>query len=119
MNRIKNGIILIILISFLCFVSIMPVTCVLKKVTGIYCPSCGMTRSFEAILHFHFLDAIWYNILGIPLFIFIIFSVIMLIKDFIQNKFTYISNLLYFFSKHYIFIFTLLIISFVFNNLKW
>ena len=119
MNRIKNGIILIILISFLCFVAIVPVTCIIKSVTGIYCPACGMTRSFEAILHLHFLDSLWYNILGIPLFIFIIFSLIMLIKDFMQNKFVYIPNLLNFFGKHYIFIIILLLISTIFNNLKW
>ena len=119
MNRIKNGIILIILISFLCFVAIEPVTCVIKSVTGFYCPACGMTRSFESILHFHFLDSFWYNILGIPLFIFIIFSLIMLIKDFIQNKFAYIPNLLNFFGKHYICIISLLLISTIFNNLKW
>lgn len=119
MNRIKNGIILLILISFLFLVTIMPVTCIIKSVTGIYCPACGMTRSFEAILHFHFLNSIWYNILGIPLFIFIILSVIMLTKDFIQNKFVYISNVLNFFNKHYIIIIILLIISLVFNNLKW
>ncbi len=119
MNRIKNGIILIILIVFLCFVTIMPVTCIIRKVTGIYCPACGMTRSFEALAHFHFLDSIYYNILGIPLFIFIIFSLIMLVKDFIENKFTYISNVLNFFNKHYISILILLFISFAFNNLKW
>ncbi len=119
MSRIKNGIILLILISFLSFVAIVPVTCIIKTVTGIYCPACGMTRSFEAILHFHFIDAIWYNILGIPLFVFIIFSLIMVGKDFLQNKFSYISNVLSFFSRHYIFIILLLIVSLVFNNLKW
>ncbi len=119
MNRIKNGIILVILISFLFLVAIVPVTCIIKAVTGFYCPACGMTRSFNSIFHFQFLDAIWYNILGIPLLVFIVFSLIMLVKDFIQDKFSYIPNLLNFFSKHYIFILLLLIISFVFNNLKW
>ncbi len=119
MNRIKNGIILLILISFLCFVAIMPVTCIFKTVTGIYCPACGLTRSFLSIINFHFIDAIWYNILGIPMFAFIITFILMLIYDFLKNRFYFIPKLLNFFEKHYIFILVLLLISFVFNNLKF
>ena len=69
-------------------------------------------------LHFHFLDAIWYNLLGIPLFIFIVISIIMIVKDLYLNRFSYIPSLLYFFEKHYIFIIILLVISFTFNNVK-
>lgn len=118
MNRLKNGIILIILISFLCLVAIIPVTCIFKTVTGISCPACGMTRAFLAILHFDFLTSIWHNILGIPLFIFLIFSCIALFKDFICNDFAYIPKVLNFFGKHYILFLILLGISFLFNNLK-
>ncbi len=118
MNRLKNGLILLILISFLCFIAVMPVTCIFKTVTGICCPACGMTRAFFAILHFNYLEAFYQNILSIPFFVFIIFSVFMLFKDFIQNRFSYISNLLYFFGKHYSLIISLLIISFLFNNFK-
>ncbi len=118
MNRLKNGLILIILISFLCFVAIMPVTCIFKTVTGICCPACGMTRAFLAIFHLDFLSSIWHNILGIPLFIFLIYSIAMLVKDFIKNRFDYITNVLNFLTKHYILILILLCISFLFNNLK-
>ncbi len=116
--RLKNGLILFILISFLCFVAIMPVTCIFKTVAGIYCPACGMTRAFLAILHFDFLEACYQNLLSIPLFFFLAFSVIMLIKDFIKNRFSYIPKVLDFFSRYYLFIIILLIISFAFNNLK-
>ena len=51
MNRIKNFIILVILIIFLYTISILPVTCFFKSVTGIYCPACGMTRAFRSILN--------------------------------------------------------------------
>jgi len=118
MNRVKSGLILIILISFLCFVAIMPVTCIIKTVTGIYCPACGMTRGFLAILHFNFLEACYQNLLSIPLFLFILFSVFMLGKDFVQNRFSYIPHVLHFFDKYAILILLLLLISFVFNNLK-
>lgn len=118
MNRLKNGLILVVLISFLCFVAIIPVKCVFQTFTGIYCPACGMTRAFISILNFDFLGACYYNLLSIPLFIFLGFSLFMLIKDFVQNRFSYIPSLLSFFEKNVILILTLLIISFVFNNLK-
>ena len=118
MNRLKSGLILIILISFLCFVAIMPVTCIFKTVTGISCPACGMTRSFISIMQFDFLEAFYQNLLGIPLFIFLTISFFMLIKDFVLNEFTYIPHVLKFFNKHYLSILLLLLISFAFNNLK-
>lgn len=118
MNRLKNGLILLILISFLSLIAIMPVACVFKTVTGISCPACGMTRAFVSILRFDFLDACYQNLLSIPLFLFLIFSVFMLVKDFIQNRFSYLPNVLQFLGQHtFIFIF-LLMISFIFNNSK-
>lgn len=118
MNRLKNFVILILLISFLCFVALMPVTCLFKTVTGISCPACGMTRAFIALLHFQFSKAVYQNILSIPVFIFIFYMIIRLFIDIIKNQFTYIPNLLNFLGKHYVFILILLLISFLFNNLK-
>lgn len=118
MNRLKNGLILFILISFLCLVTVMPVNCIFKTVTGINCPACGMTRAFLDIFHFDFLGACYENLLSIPLFIFIILFIIMVSKDFIQNRFSYIPRLLNFFNDHVIFILVLIFISFIFNNLK-
>lgn len=118
MNRIKSGIILIILISFLSFVAIVPVTCIFKTVTGISCPACGMTRSFWSILYLDFSKALYYNLFGFPFFIFIIFSILSLGIDFILNRSSYIPKLLKFFSQYYIFILILLAVSFLFNNLK-
>ncbi len=118
MNRLKNGLILLILISFLGLVAIMPVACLFKTVTGISCPSCGMTRDFLALLHFDLLGACYHNLLSIPFLLFLIFSVFMLLKDFVQNRFTYIPRLLQFFEHYGFVIILLLIVSFVFNNLK-
>lgn len=119
MNRLKNGIILTILISFLILVAIMPVNCIFKTVTGISCPACGMTRSFLCILQLNFIAAIYYNLFSIPLFLFLIVSSMILLKEFIQNQFNYILKVLKFFEKHYIMILILLVISFLFNNIKW
>lgn len=118
MNRLKNGFILLILISFLGLVAMMPVTCLFKTVTGISCPACGMTRAFLAILHFDLLEACYQNLLSIPLFLFLIFSIFMLLKDFVQNRFSYIPCLLQFLGNNAFILILLLIISFSFNYLK-
>ena len=118
MNRIKNFIILVILIIFLYTISILPVTCFFKSVTGIYCPACGMTRAFTSILNFNFLDALYFNILSIPLFIFIAYFSLRLIIDLIKNKFVFVPNLLEFFKNYYWIFLVLIFISCFFNNIK-
>lgn len=119
-SRIKNICILIILITFLLIVYFIPVTCLFYQVTGIYCPACGMTRAFLLILHSDFILATYYNILSIPLFIFILYSVLRLIIDIVKNKFEYVPKLLHILSNKtiLIFLFICIMISFVFNNLK-
>ncbi|MCI9177513.1 MAG: DUF2752 domain-containing protein [Clostridia bacterium] len=118
MNRLKNASIFMILISFLCLVANLPVTCIFKSVTGISCPACGMTRAFLAIFRFDFWAATWQNLFSIPLFVFLAFSIVMMIKDFIQNRFYYLPNVIKFLGKYPLFFLILIGISFLFNNLK-
>lgn len=119
-NRIKNISILTILTLFLLVIKIVPVTCIFNQVTGIYCPACGMTRAFHSILHLNFIDAFCYNILSIPLFIFIIFSYIILSYEVLLGKFEYVPKLLKLLSNKVILIiiFISLFISFIINNMK-
>ncbi len=44
-------------------------SCPIRRWTGVICPSCGMTRSFEAIAHGDWRSAIDYHLFGPPLFI--------------------------------------------------
>ena len=37
------------------------IPCVFHKLTGLYCPGCGITRMVMAILHFQFIEALHYN----------------------------------------------------------
>lgn len=115
MKRTKNILILLILILFLLFILNVPVTCIFKSVTGISCPSCGMTRAFFAILKFNFVDAFFLNILSIPLFLFIAISVIIMIIEIFRNKFEYVPKLLNFLSKYWYVFIILLILSFIWN----
>jgi len=54
--------------------SILP-KCFFHEITGLYCPGCGVQRSFHALLHGHVLTAIDYNLLFIlflPLIIYFV-----------------------------------------------
>ena len=51
--------------------------CFFHELTGLYCPGCGVQRSFHALLNGHILTAIDYNLLFIlflPLFIYFILA---------------------------------------------
>src|SRR5215204_565695 len=50
--------------------------CFFHELTGLFCPGCGVQRSFHALLNGHFLTAIDYNLLFIlllPLILYFIF----------------------------------------------
>ena len=118
-NRMKNSCILAILLIFLLIIDLIPVTCFFKQVTGISCPSCGMTRAFHSIISFDLISAIKYNILSIPLFIFIMISISIFVYEIITNQFQYIPKLLKVLSKRPIIFFILFFfaISFLINNI--
>lgn len=46
------------------------ITCVHQKYLGIDCPSCGMTRSFSALLHLDSKTALEWNKFGFQIFLF-------------------------------------------------
>ena len=51
--------------------------CFFHEITGLYCPGCGVQRSFHALLHGHVLTAIDYNLLFIlflPLIIYFVLA---------------------------------------------
>lgn len=37
--------------------------CIFNKITGFYCPGCGMTRAVNSAFHLEFKEAMGYNIL--------------------------------------------------------
>ena len=118
-NRLKNLFILICFFTFFLLILYNPVNCIFKEFTGLYCPSCKMTRAFYCIFNFDLINAFKLNIISIPLFIFIIFFLLNIFIDFIKGRFIFIPNLLKFFSKYYIIIIALGVISFVYNNISF
>lgn len=117
MVRLKNILILLIIVCFLILQYIYPQNCVFLSLFNIKCPTCGMTRAFNSIIKLQFIQAIKFNILCIPLLFFLIILIYFLISDIIHNSNEKMKKINLFFSKYYIFIIILLICSFIYNNL--
>lgn len=61
--------------------------CIIKKITGYYCPGCGITRMFISIIKLDFYQAFRYNPLVLSLLIiWIIYYIIKFIIKKINNK---------------------------------
>ena len=120
MKRVINLLILTIIIIFVLLMvsGTIHYSCIFKRIFNICCPGCGLTRSFRCILNFDFIEAIKYNILGIPLFILCIIYIILLIRDVIIGSDKGNKLVLYIFSKYYILIICLFIVSMIINNIN-
>ena len=109
---------LIILLVFgILVVFIFDVDCILKKILHIPCPGCGLTRGFKALLKGNILLAFNYNILTIPICIFLLTTVTLLIIDYIQKE-KYLQKFFLTLKKNYIFIIIILIINSITNIIK-
>lgn len=62
------------------------VPCVFHKITGFYCPGCGITRMFSSILKFDFYQAFRYNALLFMMLPFITGYCIFLYSCWVRNK---------------------------------
>ena len=91
------------------------VPCLFKTLFNIPCPGCGMTRAFLEIFKFNFSKAFYYNILSIPLFIFLIYSFALIVYDVIHKKNIFFTKTNKLFNKYWILIVILLIISEIVN----
>ncbi len=120
MKRIINLLILTIIIIFIWLMvsGTIHYSCIFKRIFNICCPGCGLTRSFRCILNFDFIEAIKYNILGIPLFICSIIFSIMLIFDIIKNNDIGIKSIMKIFNNYYLIIIFILTITMIINNIN-
>ena len=116
MNKLKYILVMFIegIVYYLIFIKNITIPCLFKLITNIPCPGCGLTRAFKSILNLKFINAIKYNILSIPLFIFLIIINILLIIDIINNN-NLTKKLINKISKHYKLIIILLLITEIIN----
>ena len=105
-----------LILIFLIYVN-HSIPCLFKTIFKTPCPSCGMTRAFIAILNLNFQEAIYYNILSIPLFLTFLLIFIINIIDIIFNK-KNLDKIIKLTVKHYYILIILLIISWIINIYK-
>lgn len=59
--------------------------CLFKLAFHVPCPGCGMTRAFREITDLHMINAFRYNILSLPLLVFLLAISLAMIVDLIKN----------------------------------
>ena len=108
----------ILLLSFFLIIFLnVQINCPIKKYFHIACPGCGLTRSIFSLLKFKIIDSLNYNILGLPLFITMGISYILIIVDILKQK-NYLFHFWKLITKHYKLIIVLVIITFILNNFQ-
>lgn len=65
-------------------------TCIFKNITGLPCPSCGMSRSVVSVIQARFIDALYWNPLGYLMTLVMIIFPIWILVDVIANKKTFL-----------------------------
>ncbi len=75
---------LLILLVFI--FSVFKIPCLFRFITGLPCPSCGMTRSFLSLLSFDFAASFAYHPLLIPALITIFIALHINVNEFKLNK---------------------------------
>lgn len=86
MNRDRKNLLIFITSIIIIYGSlqILGITCPIKALTGVSCPSCGMTRAWFNLLRLDFNRAFYYH----PLFSFpLFFAIIYFFKDKFSKKF--------------------------------
>ncbi|MGM9878602.1 MAG: DUF2752 domain-containing protein [Bacilli bacterium] len=92
---------LILLVFGILVVFVFDVNCLFKTIFNIPCPGCGLTRGFRALFKGDFALAFNYNILTIPIFLFLLGCMFLMIFDLLK-KTNYLEKYLSFFAKHYL-----------------
>lgn len=62
------------------------IPCMLYKLTGIKCPGCGMTRSVHYLVNGNIKQAIWYNLMLIPIIFLVVYALYRYILFLVKNE---------------------------------
>ena len=119
MNKLNKKLSIFFLLLLFFLFSILfkfPIPCLFKKLFSLSCPACGLTRSIFALLNLNILTSLYYNILGIPVFLLLVITYFLIVIDFIKKE-NYLSSFYLFIVKYYKLIICLFILSFIINNI--
>lgn len=75
--------------------------CIFNKITGFYCPSCGMSRAFNAFLHLHIYQSFRFNALP---YIFLPFFVVLYYRYPTKKSYNFILYFMILISLIYMFL---------------
>ena len=82
------------IVDYFIFKTFIP--CLIHKITGLYCPGCGISRMLISIFHFDFYQAYRYNPwLFILLILFILYQILKLITSKLSTKELKLNNYFY------------------------
>ena len=73
-----------------------------RSITGVPCPSCGMTRSVTTLARGNIANALWWNPLGVIMFASMVLFPLWIIRDIVYKKnsfFIFYKNVEKFFQK--------------------
>ena len=107
----------ILLVFGILVVFVFDINCLFKSIFNISCPGCGLTRGFRELFHGNLIEAFNYNILTIPIFLFLLGCIVVIIYDLLKKS-NYLEKYLSFFAKHYLIIIFLIVLSLVINIIK-
>ena len=110
---------LILLVFGVLVVFVFDLNCIFKEVFHLPCPGCGLTRGFRALFHGSVVEAINYNILTIPIFLFLVSVFLVFIKGIIQKN-NLLENYLLLYTKKQVIILIIIfvLISWIFNLIE-
>lgn len=74
--------IILIVVAFIIYAIINPRLCIIKKITGLPCPACGMTRAFFYFFTFDLEKAFYYH----PLFPLVIVGFFLIVSQKLNKK---------------------------------
>ncbi len=69
-----------------CLIISKEISCPFKFLLNLPCPFCGMTRSFQALQHFQIKEAIYNNILLVPIILILLPLNLLFIAEIITKK---------------------------------
>lgn len=85
------------LIAYLTVTSLLNITCIIKHITGISCPGCGMTRALKSLVLFNFSKALYYHPLVFLLIPIAVLLLVFTIKKMYKTRkvFVYVVAILF------------------------